>query len=403
MARTRVLYVQSTAETGGSDISLLRIIETLDKSRYEPFLVVPARPPASERFAAAGCHVVIEPAMLKLTTRRGYLYYLRYLLNYPFAVLRLARLVRRLRIDVVHTNTIHNLYGFAAAAVTGRPHVWHIREIVLQSAWVRAIELFLVRRFADFAIVTSDAVASMFLRGGRYPRSMRKIANGVDVEVFHPSSEAGRLHADLALPEGAPLLALVGRMDHWKGVDTFIAAAAKCAAAVPQAQFVVVGGAVEGREEYAAEMKKLAADLGLEERMHFTGWRYQQAEMPAVYRSVDAVVLASSWPEPFGLVVLEAMAMGKPVIATNHGGPAEICVNGETAILVPPRDPDALAAAMIDLLRDPARARRLGAAGRLRCETLYDQRRTVAAIEALYAELGLRNRIPAEVAAPESS
>jgi glycosyltransferase involved in cell wall biosynthesis len=134
-------------------------------------------------------------------------------------------------------------------------------------------------------------------------------------------------------------------------------------------------------------MRRLAEELGLQETVYFTGWRYQPEHMPQVHAALSILALASTWPEPFGLVLLEAMAAAKPIVATNHGGPREICVNGETAILVPPGDPEKMAEAFLTLLRNPERAKAMGEAGRRRVEKFYDRNQSVRQLESLYEEL----------------
>ena len=384
----RVLYLHTTSEVGGSDVSLLRLVEGLDRSRFQPVVALPSDGPLVPRLEQAGCDVYRLPRMKKLTSRRGRRYLIGFAMNYPAAVVGLARLVRRANIDLIHTNTIHNLYGIGAARLTGRPHVWHVREIVWQSRAVRRLEVGLARRCSDRVIVTSDAVAAMFVdRAGRRPANLRQIANGVDLHRFAPGPSDARLAVEWGLPPGAPLVAAVCRLDAWKGVDVFLRAAALVRGAHPAARFLVVGGAVAGQEGHARELEQLAAASGLGETVRFTGWRYTPADMPDVYRALRVLVLPSSQPEPFGLVLLEAMAAGVATIATAHGGPAEIVVDGETGTLVPPRDPQAMATAIGDLLADPDRARAMGRAGRDRVERFFDLRRTVERIQAVYDEL----------------
>ncbi|MGH7771208.1 MAG: glycosyltransferase family 4 protein, partial [Candidatus Binatia bacterium] len=250
-----VLYLQSTSEIGGSDISLLRLIEKLDKTRFRPHVVLPSDGPLVEALKMQQCKVSILKEMLKLTTRRGKLYFLRYILNYPRAAWKILRIIRRERIDLVHTNTLHNLYGFLAAKLARRPHVWHIREIVWRSRVFRDLELFLARYFADRIIVTSDAVAEVFGGGnGAHPSHLRKIPNGIDIQCYHPENDGSRVFKDLGLAPDAPLVGLVCRLDHWKGVDTFLRAVAICEKEYPKARYLVIGGPIEGREEYAERM-----------------------------------------------------------------------------------------------------------------------------------------------------
>jgi len=383
-----VLYLQATSEIGGSDISLLRIVESLDHRDFEPHVVLPANGPLVARLVERGSRVLVVPEMLKLTTRGGASYVLRYCLNYPRAVTKLAGIIRRERIDLVHTNSLHNTYGWAAARLSRRPHVWHVREIVFQSALARALEVRLAKWGSDRIVVTSDAVGRAFRNDrGEYPVRVRRIANGVDIRVYHPNNDGARIRKELGLLSSVPLVGLVCRLDRWKGVGTFLEAAAIARRHCPQIRYVVAGGEIEGHERYSEELRAQAAGLGVEDVVTFTGWRYGPDEMPAVHAALDVLVLASSQPEPFGLVLLEAMATGKPVVATAAGGPSEIVADGQTGILVPPSDPERMAAAIVSLVREPERARELGRAGRRRVEERYSQSAGVRAIEALYREV----------------
>lgn len=383
----KVLYLQSTSEIGGSDVSLLRMVEGLDKSRFRPAVGLPSDGPLVEKIKRQGCDVFIIDEMIKLTSRKGALYGLRYLVNFPKAIWKIRSLLKKENIQLVHTNSLHNLYGLPAAKLAGLPHVWHVREIVLQYNWLRFIELALARRFSDRVIVTSNAVGEMFANGKRaLPAHIRKISNSIDTEFYHPQNDGSSVYDDLKIPRGTPLVGLVCRLDHWKGVDIFLEAAARCRKNFPDARFLVVGGAIEGREAHADAMKRLADQLGLNGAVYFTDWRYQPEDMPRVHAALSVLVLASSWPEPFGLVLLEAMATGKPVVATNHGGPVEICRDGETALLVPPRDPERMAQAILALLGDQERARAMGAAGRRRVEEMFTRGRAMKTLENLYAE-----------------
>ena len=387
-ALVRVLYLQSNSEIGGSDVCLLRMVGNLDLSRFRPVVVLPSPGPLTRAFEERGAKVVIMGGMLKLTTRKGPLYHLRFLANYPAAVAHLVRLIRRERIDLVHTNTLHNLYGYLAARLARLPHVWHVREIVLQSAAVRRLEVFLARRFADRIVTVSSASADMFRSGGgECPPHLRVMWDGIDLNGFHPRNSGRRVRAELGVEPDAPLVGLVGRLDHCKGVDVFLRAAAMCREEFPDARYLICGGEVEGQEEVARVAQRLARELGLTDVVSFTGWRYGPDDMPEVHAALSVLVSASTAPESFGLVLVEAMATGKPVVATNHGGPREVCVEGETALLVPPQDPRRLADAILVLLRDPARARAMGRAGRERAERHFDERRQARELHLLYEEV----------------
>jgi glycosyltransferase involved in cell wall biosynthesis len=379
-----ILYLHTTSEIGGADVSLLHLVAGLDAARYRRIVLLPAAGPLVAELEGTGAEVRLVPALKKLTRRRGRWYLAKYLANYPRAVAAVAALVRREQVDLVHTNTLHCLYGFAAARITRRPHVWHVREIVWQSAALRRLEVALARRFARRLVVPSRAVAEMFRDGaGRLPPQLVTIPNGVDPTVFHPGRDGTRVRASLGVGADEALVGLVCRLDPWKGVETFLDAAARCQPS-GRTRFVVVGGPIEGHERYPRELEARARALGLDGRLRFTGWRFGPREMPEVMAALDVCVLASVRPEPFGRVLLEAMATARPVVASDLGGPREICVHGETGWLVPPGDARALAEAVTALVADPARARAFGWAGRRRVEAHFDGREIARRIAALY-------------------
>jgi glycosyltransferase involved in cell wall biosynthesis len=180
------------------------------------------------------------------------------------------------------------------------------------------------------------------------------------------------------------LVGQVGRLSAWKGPEDLLAAAAQVAARRDKVRFVLVGDVVPGEEERLGRLRAQSAALGLEDRVIWAGFR---TDVPQVMAALDLLVLPSRLPEPFGMVLLEAMATGKPVIATDQGGPREIVRDGETGFLVPPGDPTALAEAISTLAADAALRRQMGLAARARAVQRFSLTPYVAAVEALYQDL----------------
>jgi glycosyltransferase involved in cell wall biosynthesis len=327
--------------------------------------------------------------MLKLTSRRGIGYQARYLAGYLPAVLQIACLIRRERIALVHTNTIHNLYGFLAARFAGVPHVWHVREIIVQPRLMRGLETWLARRFSTRIVVMSEAVAEMFREtDGGFPPNLMKLYDGVDLDLFHPRQRPGaRIRRELGVGDGVPLIGNVNRLDPRKGIALFLEAAAFILKEMPQVRFLVCGGEIAGHEGYERVLRQRAVTLGIADAVFFTGWRYHSRDIPEVYGALDVSVQCPEHPEAYGLANVEAMASGVPVVAVAEGGPTELCAHGETALLVPPRDPRAIAEAALTLLKDFVRAGAMGVAGRRRVEKLFDRRQCVKALEMLYEEI----------------
>ena len=174
-----------------------------------------------------------------------------------------------------------------------------------------------------------------------------------------PASEARAVRSELGTREGELLIGVFGRLQRWKGQDVFVEAAARVARLRPDIRFVVVGGSVFGLEpEFADALKARAQSAGIGDRIVFTGFRTDVARLMA---GCDIVCHTTRVPEPFGLVVIEAMSLSRPVIATRGGGPSEIIDTEDKGLLVPPGDAEALAGAMIALADNPERRQRIGA------------------------------------------
>lgn len=384
-----LLFVHSSNELYGSDLVLLELVRRLDRRRYAPFVVMPQDLPYEGRLAAALAaagvpHATVNMAVLRrrYMTLRGSLGLLARLLVGTRA---LWRLMRDQGTALVHSNTSAVWCGALASGLGRVPHVWHVHEIVQRPPFVRRLLARLIAWRADRVVVISEAVGSHLLRDVPHLRErMVTIPDAVDSERFHPHNDGRAVRAEWRLGEEEVLFGIVGRVHYWKGQDDFLDAAPLVLREVPQARFAIVGDVVPGEEQRRRALQAQAAALGIADRVIWAGYR---EDMPQVMAALDVLVLPSTSPEPFGMVLLEAMATARPVIATAHGGPLEIVTPEETGLLVPPRQPAELARAMVRLARDPALRRRLGEAGRARVTSQYTFQRHVAAFESLYDEI----------------
>ena len=294
-----------------------------------------------------------------------------------------------LRPDVVHAHFwMSAIAALAAARPLGIPvvHTFHALGTVKRrhqgdkdtSPPARpAIEQRIAAGVDRIVATCTDEVFEL-LRLGADRRRISVIPCGVDVERFTPSGPAEPRAA------GVHRLVAACRLVERKGIGDAVAALAS----VPGAELHVAGGPdaadLEADPE-ARRLRRLAAEVGVADRVVLRG-RVAREALPALLRSADAVVCAP-WYEPFGIVPLEAMASGVPVVATAVGGQIDSVVHGVTGVHVPPRDPPALAAALRDLVADPERRARLGAEGRRRARRLYDFDRIAAATREVYEDL----------------
>jgi glycosyltransferase involved in cell wall biosynthesis len=335
----RLLSVQPVAERGGSDQALLRMVRSLPPADFDCHIALPTASPMQAEFTAAGATLHTVP-MQRLSLSHRARDWVGYGAGWPVAVVRLASLVRRLDADLVHTNSLHSLYGWAAAALTRRAHVWHAREIVVQSRAALKVERFLARRFATTVICMSNAIAAQL-----DPSNVEIVYETADATEFR-ADLAGRFRERVGIPDNAPLAGAAGRIDTWKGFDVLLDAYERAKTQRPDIHLVVAGGAVHGKEELAAALAARAAHLP---DVHWLGPR---TDMPELYADLDLFVLPSTEPEPYGLVAVEALASGVPVVVTDAGGPPEIVARSArgSGRAVRPGDAAALAAAITELL-----------------------------------------------------
>ena len=285
--------------------------------------------------------------------------------SYAALLGRLWGLVSSIKPHVLHT---HLLKADALGAVAGRfggarvtISSKHNDEAPLRKRHVSLLHGWL-SRLDDRIIVLSDHVGRYVVDVGRAPQEkIRRVYYGVDLNrplaLSHSAVRA--LRRELDLPPDGPFLLCVGRLDEQKGHPTLFEAMRSVLAREPDARLVVVGGAQQSGADYAAYLRHLSAHPDLDGRIIFTG---ERTDVPRLMAACDLFVLASRW-EGFGLVFLEAMAAGKPVVATHVSAIPEVVLHEQTGLLVPPDDPVALAAAILRLCADPAERRLLGDAG----------------------------------------
>ena len=319
----RILYIQPNNEVGGSDIALLRPFAALDRSRYKAAVALPGPGPLSEPLRDAGATLHYLP-MRQLRTIPSPSYQLGYAVAFKPTVDRLRRLIEAERIEIVHTNSLYSIYGAWAARSARRRHIWHVREIppaipVARQAYARMV----LGLSTAVVAMTQACVTGLF---GEATAPLRSPSCRTDWIRRSGAAASLATASDMnsALATMFPWSGTVARLDPWKGLDVFLQMARLVRQRVPAARFLIVGDAPEGFEKYRSRMHALAQSLGLGDSVLFLGWRYRMNDIPDVMAALTVLCHTPIRPEPFGLVLIEAMASGCPVVAPRAGGPAEI-------------------------------------------------------------------------------
>jgi glycosyltransferase involved in cell wall biosynthesis len=353
--RMRVVYLDHIARLSGGEIALLRLLPHMRD--VNAHVILGEDGPLAERLAQAGVSVEVLPIaasardLRRDTVRAGGASPVAawHTLTY---IVRLARRLRALQPELVHTNSLKaGVYGSLAARLARVPLVWHLRDRIAEDYIPRpAVRLVrgLVRRLAA-GVVANSAATLATLADGERGRVHAVIPDSVELSP-HTRTPGGE----------ATTFGMLGRIAPWKGQDLFLRA---FAAAFPDGEerAVVVGTPMFGEQDYERELHRLVSQLGLAERVEFRGFR---EDIWRELASFDVLVHASVIPEPFGQVVIEGMAAGLAVIAPDEGGPAAVITDGQTGRLFRSRDADSLAASMRALREDAAERERLGAAAR---------------------------------------
>jgi len=379
----RVLYLNPfSQEVSGPDESLRTLLGALIPLGVEAHVVLPVPGPQVPRYQALGATVHFAPlALLRRDLSVGAALYPLRLARATAAVVAIAR---KIGADLIHTNMEVLLEGAAAAALLKIPHVLHYRGNTLDRPKLVFDALVAVwTRGAAHVYCISGATAELFRRRGHLDDKVEVLYNPVDVAAFGAAATSAEVRAALGGRPNHPLIGTVGRIHPRKDLETFVRAAARVAAEMLDAHFVIVGAAEASVEmTYLERLSNLVRDLGLEGRLTFAGAR---RDVPAVMRALDIFVLTSRH-EGFGRVVAEAMAAARPVVATDEGALPELLGAGRYGLLAAPEDAGAFAGQILRLLSDRDAAAALGVSAE-RAAQKFDSRAIAERVWAQYSHL----------------
>lgn len=332
-----ILYVNSVPNIGGAEASLIELVTHLDRRRYNPILLTMEAGPLADAF-----HQIDVPVFYLsfpfFSRKRPWIYW--------WEIASIVRLIRRHQIKLIHVNCDRAVpHAVLAGKLARVPVVCYIHD--MDRAWYLPRYVRYLNR-CEQIIADSEATAKHCLDAGMNPERMRTIYECFEMDRYLAagSDERGRIRAGWSLDDSHLAIGLIGQILRHKGHEDFLRAASLISEKHPEACFFIIGDdRMSDDPDFLPFLKRLTHDLGLSEVVTFTG---RLTDIPAVMAALDIVVVPS-WAEPFGRVVVEALATSRAVVATSAGGIPEIIESGQNGILVPPRGPEQLAEAIATL------------------------------------------------------
>ena len=361
--RIKVLHLVTSLEVGGAQHGMLLGLPRFDSDQYEHIVCsIMDRMQMASQFREAG--VEVRSLGLSRKTDIG-------------VVLRLRALLKEIRPDVLHTYLLHgNILGRLIGRLVGVPVLIGSERTIGQARKWGRLATRLTNPLTDAVEVNSEIGGRAIERDLGVPsEKIELVRSGLDLSVFSSASRRDELRSEFGVTADQHLIVYMGRLRTVKGVEYGIRAFASALEQLPNIRIVLAG---EGDQRNF--LSSLVSKLGISEQVDFLSVRN---DVPELLSAADSVLMPSL-TEGFPRTAIEAMAAGKPVIATNVGGTPEAIIDGETGILVPARDSDALASAIVRLVGDSDLQARLGAAGRERAAQNYSVDKYVSRLDEMY-------------------
>lgn len=402
-SRVKVLYLESCEDgtIGGSHYCLLHLLEGLDRTRFEPVVLFYESHALVQKFRTVAETLVCSHTHMPVHwgSGRSWVFMPVVLVRRAVNFVKFARTVaghisflKRNKIALVHQNnsiTRHREW-MCAAFLAGVPCVVSERGLnatysQLDRAYARGVAL---------VIPMSRWIMDHMVERHVSPRNIRVMYDGLDPDTIKITRSAEAIRATYHIRPDQPVIGIVGNIREWKGQETVVRAVIEVAKVFPDVVCFFVGAATPGDKPYVDRLHALIEESGIEANIRFTGYQSDPASFMNMMR---LVVHASVQPEPFGMVVLEAMAQHKAVIGSRAGGVIEMVVEGKTGYTFPPGDARVLSAHITELLGNPARTAQMGEEGYKRLMSSFTLQHYMEEIHAAYCAILSKSPLPEDI------
>jgi len=364
--KPHILALHAVADLYGSGKILLYSIDALSEE-FQFTVILPEEGPLVTELDKRGVEVLVMPLGI---LRRKY-FNLKGIASrisiWYRSLKQLKRVVRDRNPRIIYSNTTAVLIGAFLAKSTGITHVWHIHEVITKPRVLFRVIATLVNRCSDRVIVVSNSVYE-YWKPFVSPTKLDRIYNGISRQE---TTDNGSIKKDLGLHSDDLLLGTIGRIHPIKGIDYFIEIAEHLKRDFNQLKFIIVGDAFPGYEYLYYEMSNQIKAKKLDDSIHYLGYR---TDIPDILEEMDMFILPSTGHDSFPTVILEAMSMAVPVVATDLGGAPEMIVDGETGLLIKTGNASKAADRISSLIKDSELRKRIGKSGQIRQEKHFSRR-----------------------------
>ena len=327
-----IVFLHSSSELYGSDRSLLNLVKNLDKDKFNITVILPEDGPLVSKINRFDNVEVIINQLAVLRRKNLSLSGMsQYFIELIKSINFINNLIKEKNINIVYTNTSVIFAGGISAKICKVKSVWHIREII-KNKYERFIVSKIVNIFSDYIIANSKATAEAI---SKKKDKVKVIYNAIDIEKNNSLEYIDKAYDEVASTvigsANKIKVGMAGRINRWKGQKLFVDMAKLVSQENDNVEFLIAGDVYKGEEHILDDLKRYILESGIKEKIGLLG---QIDNMNSFYEELDVFILPSIQPEPFGLVVIEAMDNKLPVVATNHGGPVEIIENNIDGFLV---------------------------------------------------------------------
>jgi glycosyltransferase involved in cell wall biosynthesis len=379
----KILFYNHTGQVGGGEGMLLLILARLDRDRFDPVVICPEQGPLQNMVDQLAVPTeTVTSLEARFTWRPDHL--LRYLRSFMHVISQIRKSVINIKPDLIHANSIRaGLVATAATVGLETRVVWHLHDLLPHHPLSTGIRLFAFFSSRTNMIAVSQAAAGRF-RGAFLPWKDRVtvILNAIDPGKFQANETARQeIRAELELGKDEFVIGIVGRLTAGKGQLELLRAFAQVVNENPQARLVIVGSPQFNRDHpYSQLLKDTALKLGIDKHVRMTG---ERNDIPAIMHALDLLVINSA-VEAFCLVILEAMVCGTPILAAVSGGIPELIEHRKNGWLLPRRDEETLAGAILELSRQPLICAQLAEQGKKHIDSRFCAERYMSELEVFY-------------------